>query len=38
MKVMQTTGYLGSIEDSSIFLEARITHIVDVELQVATIH
>lgn len=38
VKVLQTTADLGWIEDGSGLVEAGVTHVVDMELEVTTIH
>lgn len=38
VKVFQTTADLCSVELHTVFFETRGSHVVDVELQIATVH
>lgn len=38
VQILQATTDLGGIEDGPLLVEARVAHVVDVELEVATVH
>lgn len=38
LQILQTTAQLGGIENSSLLLKARLAQVVDVKLQVPSIH
>lgn len=38
MQVFKATADLSSVEDGPLLVEARVAHVVDVELQIAAVH
>lgn len=38
MQVLQAAADLRGVEHGSLLLEARLTHVVDVELQIPSVH
>lgn len=38
MQVLQAAADLRSVEDGSLFIEARVSHVIDMKLEVTSIH